>query len=519
MGNQVILVVDEKARNADRLVAHLKASYPVVLRALPKANISKLFYTHAQPGDIGVFISYPIDEERDIDAVEAFIAHVLSSPGYTYYAPRPNPYFSVRKTSMYGMNPIQVDAQKISRRFQYKNRLAHRLSLVFSKNRLFFKAKPGKLEVKTLSMNNLQTMHPEISLPKDLPLTGLAWQAYEPGSVVLKRDLLERVEDFFPHPGSMHIIVLNRCNLKCVMCPYHSPSYRPHHTSGYFDEMESMTPAVFEKIAEYAGKHKISMQFGQIEETLLHRNLVDFVALAKSKGVPRVHITTNATLLTAEKSDALIEAGLDSIMFSLDAANPETYQEIRGYNLAKTEDNIQYFLKKAKGRKIKTTVSFILQPQAKAERDAFLAKWQAAGIDCVTYYVLTEHDPSTGEALNKDELYVRGENRYPCASPWYQTVVFPDGDISLCCKTMADIGWRGMVSVGSLQEQTFEEIWKGPRYTQVREELMENVFNDFDVCADCTIWSATTYLTEKTERYDRTYNETLENYTFAAAQP
>jgi radical SAM protein with 4Fe4S-binding SPASM domain len=50
---------------------------------------------------------------------------------------------------------------------------------------------------------------------------------------------------------------------------------------------------------------------------------------------------TNGLLLTPEKSEALVAAGLDHITISLDGATPETYREVRGADLDLLEHNLR----------------------------------------------------------------------------------------------------------------------------------------------------------------------------------
>lgn len=135
----------------------------------------------------------------------------------------------------------------------------------------------------------------------------------------------------------------------------------------------------------------------------------------------------------------------------------------------------------------------------------------------MTFYVLTDHDPKTGKFIRTEEFRDKGD-RYPCASPWLQSVAFPDGEISLCCKTMTDVGWRGVVSVGSLKDAEFEGIWTSEKYRKVRDELIKGHFEEFQVCADCEIWSASTQAVEVGEGYVRTFNETMTTYQFTAVE-
>lgn len=476
----------------------------------------------AQHGAPGFLIDYPIDTQVDLDAVDAFVSQTRINQGEWYYAPRPNEYVEVERAAMVAMVPakslgrtsikdvLKPYAKKTIEMLpkHWRKPVRNIAQRIYRKQPVITAAEGGG------SIDVEQNFSPVVKTPGSLSRLPFQWKNWRAPSDTLSHDLLDRVEKFFPHPSNIHVIVLNQCNLKCVMCPYHSPKYKPHQTSGYFEERKALTVETFRKLAEYAGQRKIGLQFGQIEEVLMHKGFFEFLDISRECGVPLVHVTTNGVLLDQAKAERLAASGVTSVMFSIDSVNPETYREIRGSDLEQLEENIRYFMPLAKRAGISVMASFILQPQAIGERERFLDKWRALGIDQVTFYVLTEHDVKTGMFIRDGgEMYVKGD-RYPCASPWTQAVMFPEGEISLCCKTMTDVGWRGVVSVGKLQDQTMDQVWNGAQYRQVRKELLENKFDKFPVCDNCEIWSASTSLVEVGKDYKRTFNETMETYQF-----
>lgn len=472
------------------------------------------------------FIDYPIDSNFQFEAIESFLSHVLASGGAWYYAPRPNEYLDVDHVSMVGMaiaQPLRSPSWKEWLKPYAKRTIdglpsrwrksVRKLAMRAYSNKSVTNFSPSEINAEGVSITN-RSFSPNVKLPTPLLRYAIGWNNWQAPQAVLESDLLDRVSHFFPHPNHIHVIVLNQCNLKCVMCPYHSPVYKPHQVSGYFDERKSLSVDSFRRVAEYAGARKISLQFGQIEEVLMHKRFFDLLDLTKEYGVPMVHVTTNGVLLDQAKAERLAASGVTSVMFSIDSVNPDTYRAIRGSDLAQLEENIKYFIPLAKRAGISVSASFILQPQADGERDAFLEKWRKLGMDQVTFYVLTENDLKTGEMIRKGgEMYDKGQ-RYPCASPWTQAVLFPEGEVSLCCKTMSDVGWRGVVSLGELDKQSLDEVWHGADYRQVRKELLGNSFKQFPVCAKCEIWSASTSLVETRETFTRSFNETMETYDF-----
>lgn len=485
-----------------RLVAFLDIAHPDF-----RLRWNSLAHYHQS----AFYVNYPIETALDLDTLECFIQNVMQKKGGWYYAPRPNAYLDIEKPALVGMFPAQAIVT------HPKTWLKHVAVKALDCLPGIYHQRAKQL-LKTAwyhvaGRHSTHSVQPEVVLPKQLSNWHIQWQDWQPGRSILYRDLVERLSCFFSAPRGIHVILLNRCNLKCIMCPYHSPRYTPHHTSGFFEKTRMMSEEIFTRIAEYAGKYQIALQFGQIEEPLIHKKIFDFFRIAREQGVPHIHLTTNGTLLDDEKIHKLARSGIQSVMFSVDAVSPETYKAIRGKDLAQLEHTIRTFIPLAKQYGIRVTLSFIMQPQAIHEKEKFLEKWHAAGVDKITYYVLTEHNEKDGSFIRKQELYDKG-TRYPCASPWVQSVVFPDGEISLCCKTMSDVGWHGICAVGNLKEQRFEEIWAGSQYKRVREELLNNQFQDFQVCSKCEIWSATSFLTEERLNYTRIYNETMESIHF-----
>ncbi|MHB1415515.1 MAG: radical SAM protein [Chloroflexota bacterium] len=146
-----------------------------------------------------------------------------------------------------------------------------------------------------------------------------------PEGVILKRvdPLLARV----------HVEPTTSCNLSCRTCVRQS----------WEEPLGFMEMDTFHRLVE--GLRPISslrsVSFWGIGEPLLHPHIVEMVALAKGLGA-RTEIITNGLLLTRKKSAALIEAGLDSLVVSVDGVSEERYEDVRpGPGLGQVLKNIE----------------------------------------------------------------------------------------------------------------------------------------------------------------------------------
>jgi molybdenum cofactor biosynthesis enzyme MoaA len=77
-------------------------------------------------------------------------------------------------------------------------------------------------------------------------------------------------------------------------------------------------------------------------DPFITKNLDQYISIAKNLNIKRVYITTNGALANFDKAKKCIDAGLDSIKFSINAGTKESYKIIHGFDdFEKVKKNVR----------------------------------------------------------------------------------------------------------------------------------------------------------------------------------
>ncbi len=123
-------------------------------------------------------------------------------------------------------------------------------------------------------------------------------------------------------PVCLYLETTNRCNLLCTTCP---------RTYEELEPPSDMSWELFTSIVDQFPKVQRVVLHG-VGEPMMVAELPKMVRYLKERGV-YVLFNTNGTLVREKKSRELIEAGLDEMRISLDAAEPKAFEAVRGRDL------------------------------------------------------------------------------------------------------------------------------------------------------------------------------------------
>jgi radical SAM protein with 4Fe4S-binding SPASM domain len=275
-------------------------------------------------------------------------------------------------------------------------------------------------------------------------------------------------ETLVGRPAHYKIELTNYCNLACVMCPH--PSMER--------EVGYMRPEVFRKIIDEISPEAEFVYLHHLGESLFHPRIGELIRYARDHRVP-CGLSTNATYLDERKGRALLDAGIDLLIVSLDGASPESYERVRvGGDFARTVRNVERFfelVERTPGSRTRVAVQMIVLPETQPEIDAFAAKWG----DRVTIKIARDW---AGQVVLPRGFGGGGFHKTldACRLLWTELTVLWDGDVVTCANVYEKIN-----VLGNLATQPLEDVWNGPLMRELRRRHLADQVRGIRVCETC----------------------------------
>lgn len=275
-----------------------------------------------------------------------------------------------------------------------------------------------------------------------------------------------RLADVVPldTPFTLNIFPANVCNFKCSYCAQSLGRDKIYKEYGINTEVMNMEiiDKIIEQSKEFDGKYKLISMMGH-GEPLCNKQLSEMIKRIKLADITeRTDIITNASLLTHDVSDRLIDAGLDVLRISLQGLSSESYKKISNVdiNFDKFYNNIAYFYNKSKGR----CKVYVKTMDVSLEKDEFDKFYDIFGeisdrmyIDKVKpVYDKVEYTDSQRD-ISVDRYGNKHEKRIVCPQPFYMLSVWPNGDVTPC-DALYKAGYLGNVNSGSLKEMWLNKV-------------------------------------------------------------
>lgn len=272
--------------------------------------------------------------------------------------------------------------------------------------------------------------------------------------------------------GNIYIEPTNRCNLRCVMCPHSAVTMK----EGFMEW--GLFVKIVEDIASYHPDAFIQLFY--VGESLLHPRILDMVELLKRSGM-RIHLATNATLLTEEIARGLIDAPLDQITFSFEGTDKETYESIRiGAKYERVMENITRFLRRnaQAGGCVHTVVDIIEMDSTQGKIPALVEAFDGLAVDEITRKPFLGWAGTMAHANLADRP--REVPKCVCNRPWRMLAITWDGLYLPCC-----VDSQRKCVLGDAHRDSIEDAWNGPVMQDLRRKIKAGQYDEVELCRGC----------------------------------
>jgi MoaA/NifB/PqqE/SkfB family radical SAM enzyme len=208
----------------------------------------------------------------------------------------------------------------------------------------------------------------------------------------------------FVRPDVLQLTVTTRCNLRCKTCNIYEHSSKPEEELS----INEMKPII--RQAYFWGIPTLSILGG---EPLLRSDIIPLIEYAKKFGM-EVQITTNATLITKELADKLVDLGVDSVSMSLDGSTAELHDKIRGIKgtFSRAVHGIKtlvYAKQHKKSKKPWVSVGFTLENENCSDLNNFLKFAKRIGVNSITYMPYVQDISNMKLKSDSDLLWIPAE--------------------------------------------------------------------------------------------------------------
>ena len=278
-----------------------------------------------------------------------------------------------------------------------------------------------------------------------------------------------KIEDY---PPCVQIEPTSVCNYRCVMCYQIDKSFsRKSH--GF---MGNMSLELFKDIIDEIEGNIEAVTLASRGEPLLNPKINEMLQHCGDKFLA-LKLNTNASMLNEEKIHSILSSGLNTIVFSIDAADKKNYEKIRvNGNFEKVLENIEnfYLIKKKhySKNKIITRISGVKINEEQGIDD-MKKQWKKYA-DVVAF---TNYTPWQSSYENDEN-----DITTPCSELWRRFFVWWDGKMNPC-----DFDYKSLLSLGTYSKNNLniKKVWKSDSYTKLREAHVNKNRKNYEPCTRC----------------------------------
>lgn len=278
-----------------------------------------------------------------------------------------------------------------------------------------------------------------------------------------------QLDDF---PPCLQIEPTSICNYRCLFCYQIDEEF----TSKSNGMMGSMSLDLFKRVIDEAQDKCEAVTLASRGEPLICPDFEPMIKYAGGKFLA-LKLNTNAWSLDEKLCYAILEAGVNTVVFSADAASEPAYSRLRvNGKLEKVYANIKKF-RDIRGKyfpesRVITRVSGVKVPSSDSLED--MEKFWGELVDQVAFVNYNPWENSYEKPINSIDI--------PCSDLWRRMFVWWDGTVNPC-----DSDYKSKLKVGNISGNSISGLWNSESYSRLRRAHLEKKRGECSPCNKCVV--------------------------------
>jgi len=273
------------------------------------------------------------------------------------------------------------------------------------------------------------------------------------------------------------------CNAQCIMCPYKDTAHTLEQGKMEWD----LFTKIIDDLITYPSLEKIVLMLQN--EPLLNKRLPEEIRYVKKKkpGI-KIGIATNGSLLDNRMLDTLLEAGLTSLIFSINALTEPTFARVeKELNFSTVMSNLRNLINRNPSQ-LDLSIKFLIIKSNAIELGVphkfsdLIGRIKENNIP----FSIEPISNRAGTLKEYREMLVfphlqSSTRKLYCDDIFNSVNVLFNGDVIVCC---AD--WMRKSIIGNFRIQTYREIWYNPSTVEWRVKTKKGLYRDLVPCNNCS---------------------------------
>lgn len=282
------------------------------------------------------------------------------------------------------------------------------------------------------------------------------------------------------HPSfkTLNINITGRCNEQCVYCPYHQ--------YGYHKKGKDIDESLFLGVTKEAYDLGVTdVGFYTTGEPFLNPKMYEYIAWCKKLGYSYIYLSTNGLLCTLDNFRKVVDAGLDSLKFSVSGGSRSTFYKHHGVDkFDQVKENIiqasQYRKQKNLGIKL---YMFVIVTKFNVNEKELIFKTFSDYVDEIIFTDCI--NDRLVPMIGMDEYLIQTSDprcssiNIPCAELFNKIVVDEDGWLCACCQS------REFMKVADLKKVKLCEAINCDSLVDLRKRHLQRDVKG-TVCENCS---------------------------------